>query len=370
MVEGIRKIQYRPKRGATAQTHYCSRTFENAIWHSAGVYEALRPYRETLRPDLIIGHSGFGSTLFLPELFPDTPILNYFEYYYRPHQSDMDFRPEWATPEMNFLRSRARNAMILLDLENCVAGYAPTQFQKRLFPKTYDSKIHVLHDGIDVGVWRRQENVERTVGRHTFSPETRIVTYVSRGFESMRGFDIFMRAAKRIYEKCPDVVFLVVGSNRVCYGGDLNYIKEKTFLDHVLKQEDYDLRKILFLGRLPPKELARVLSLSDLHIYLTVPFVLSWSLLNAMACGCVVLGSNTAPVTEFIQHGKNGLLCDFFDADGIAAAAEAVLRDPRAYRRLGDAAAERIKCDYSLEQILPRLVDLYTAVAAGRTIAT
>jgi glycosyltransferase involved in cell wall biosynthesis len=362
-VDGIEKIQYRPGRGATAQSHYCARTFENAIWHASGVYQALRPHRHTLRPDLIVGHSGFGSTLFLPELFPDTPIINYFEYFYRPHGSDLDFRREWAPPEINYLRSRARNAMILLDLEACAAGYTPTHFQKSLFPETCGPKLRVLHDGIDLAVWRRIEQAPRTVGTHRLDPETRIVTYVSRGLESMRGFDIFMRAAKRIYQQYPNVLFLVVGSPRVCYGGDLRYIKERTFLEHVLRQDNYDRRKIRFLGRVPPRELTRLLSLSDLHIYLTVPFVLSWSLLNAMACGCVVLGSNTPPVAEVITQNRNGLLCDFFDVEGLAAAALAVLREPAAYRPLGQAAAETISDEYSLDVMLPRLLEFYSSVA-------
>jgi len=363
-VDGIQKLQYRPKRGATAQTHYCSRTFENAIWHSAGVYNALRPHRDSLAPDLIVGHSGFGSTLFLPELFPETPIINYFEYFYHPHQSDLDFRPEWPAPEMSYLRSRARNAMILLDLENCRAGYTPTRFQYGLFPSSYRSKLRIVHDGIDTSFWRRSEGEQRTLGRLSFEPGTRIVTYVSRGLESMRGFDIFMRVAKRIYRQYPNVVFLVVGSQRICYGGDTNYIKEKTFVEHVLQQDDYDLKKIHFLGQVRPAELVRILSLSDLHIYLTVPFVLSWSMLNAMACRCVVLGSNTEPVREVIVHNENGLLCDFFDVEGLSDTALRVLEDPRAFRSLGEAALETITRHYNLETILPRTAQFYREVAS------
>jgi hypothetical protein len=122
-VDGIRKIRYHTAGGARQTTHYCSRTFENATWHAHGVYEACKAHPD-LRPDLIVGHSGFGSTLFLPELYPGVPVINYFEYYYRPHGSDLDFRPEFRAQELDFLRSRARNAMILLDLINCRVGSA------------------------------------------------------------------------------------------------------------------------------------------------------------------------------------------------------------------------------------------------------
>jgi glycosyltransferase involved in cell wall biosynthesis len=366
MVAGIQKVQYQPAGGAVKESLYYTRTFDNAIGHAAGIYQALKPLVNKVRPDLIVGHSGFGSTLFLPELFPGTPVINYFEYFYHPHNSDMDFRPEWPVLEDDVLRSRARNAMILLDLEYCQAGYSPTAFQASLFPDAYRDKLRVLHDGIDTEFWRRRSLPERSLGKLKFGPETRIVTYVSRGFESMRGFDIFMRAAKKIYTANPNVVFLIVGSDRVAYGGDLKFIQEKSFREHVLKQDSYDPSRLLFLGPVPPTELARLFSLSDLHIYLTVPFVLSWSLLDALACGCTVLASDTAPVREFVRDGETGLLRNFFDADGLAEAALQVLKDPEAYRPLGQAGEHLIRQQYSLEKIIPRMTAFYEEVADGR----
>ena len=242
-VAGIRKIQYQPLGGARASTHYCSRTFENGIAHAHGVFEACKAHPD-LSPDLIVGHSGFGSTLFLPELFSRAPVVNYFEYYYHPHGSDMDFRPEFAPAEIDFLRVRARNAMVLLDLVNCRSGYSPTHFQRELFPAELRHKIAVIFDGIETDVFRRRSDVLRRVGDRSIDPSTRVVTYVSRGFESMRGFDIFMKAAKRIYQQYPDVVFIVVGSDRICYGGDEKHIRHKTFREHVLAQDEYDLSQV------------------------------------------------------------------------------------------------------------------------------
>ena len=201
--DGVSLIQYELKSGATEKTHYCTRSFENAVSPCQGVYEACRQHRE-LRPDLIVGHSGFGSTLFLRELY-DCPIINYFEYYYRPHGSDMDFRPEFPPQELDILRSYCRNAMILLDLENCHAGYCPTQWQKSLLPARYADKVRVIHDGVDTDLWRRQTGLPREIGPHRIDADTRIVTYVARGLESMRGFDIFMKLAKRIYQQMPNV---------------------------------------------------------------------------------------------------------------------------------------------------------------------
>ena len=229
---GVERIQYKLAGGATRQNHYCSRTFENTVWHCDGVYRALKA-RPDIRPDLIVGHSGFGSTLFLRELFPDVPLINFFEYYYLPHdpQSDMDFRTDldWPVPDYNYLRSRCRNAMILLDLQNCQLGYSPTAFQKSRLPAEYQPKLRTVFDGIDRSVFHGHgeglrpavgQRGTRTVGGVEVGPDTRVVTYVSRGFESMRGFDIFMRTAKQIYEQFPDVLFLVIGTDRVAYGGD------------------------------------------------------------------------------------------------------------------------------------------------------
>jgi glycosyltransferase involved in cell wall biosynthesis len=365
MVGGIQKIQYHPAGGANDKTLYLTRTFENATAHAAGVYEALKGQVTRLRPDLIVGHSGFGSTLFLPELFPAAPMINYFEYFYHPHNSDMDFRPEWPVLEEDVLRARTRNAMILLDMEYCRAGYSPTEYQASLLPAAYRPKVRVIHDGIDTDFWQRRAPAQRAFGPYIFSPETRIVTYVSRGFESMRGFDIFMRAAKKIYTADPRVVFLIVGSDRVCYGGDMKFIPDKSFKDFILRQDDYDMKRLLFLGSLKPADLVQVLSLSDLHFYLTVPFVLSWSLLDALACGCTVLASDTAPVREFIHHGQTGLLQNFFDVDGFVATALQVLKDPAAYRHLGQAGAALIRERYSLEKLIPRMTDFYDEVAGG-----
>jgi glycosyltransferase involved in cell wall biosynthesis len=357
--DGVRCIRFQVKGGATRATHYCSRTFENAVWHAWGVYEACKAAAD-LKPDLIVGHSGFGTTVFLQELY-DCPIINHIEYFYRPHDSDLDFRRDFPPRPMNFLRSRTRNAMILLDLQTCVAAYTPTQWQWSLLPEVWRPKVEIIHDGIDTDVWRRRQTVRR-IGGEDIDERTRIVTYVSRGLESMRGFDIFVRVANRIAAEMPNVLFVVVGSDEVHYGDDLRRIRAKTFREHVLLTEKPDLSRFRFLGTVPSAQLASLFSISDLHVYLTVPFVLSWSLLNALACECAVLASDTAPVREVIQHGETGLLGDFFDVDGLAAQALRVLRDPAAYRSLGTAARASVEEHYSLERTFPKVWDLFTRV--------
>jgi glycosyltransferase involved in cell wall biosynthesis len=356
-VGGIERVQYRIRGGATEQTHYCSRTFENATWHSHAIYEALAA-RPDIRPDLIVAHSGFCSSVFLRELY-DCPIVNYFEYYYLTRGADMDFRPDFPYPALNRLRARARNGTLLLDLENCDAGYSPTRWQRSLFPALYQPKIRVIFDGIDTSFWKPLPAKPRRVGNWVVPEGTRVVTYVSRGMESIRGFDIFMKIARRLCERRRDVVFFVVGEDRICYGGDAEFTGSASFKQWVLARDTYDLSRLVFTGLLPTPQLVELFAMSDLHIYLTVPFVLSWSLMDALACGVTVLASNTPPVREMVRDGENGLLADFFDVEGFAEHASKVLDDPATYRPLGQAGVDMIREHYSLEVCLPRMLHLY-----------
>jgi glycosyltransferase involved in cell wall biosynthesis len=182
----------------------------------------------------------------------------------------------------------------------------------------------------------------------------------------MRGFDIFMKVAKRLCARRRDVVFFVVGEDRICYGGDVEFTGSNSFKQWVLARDEYDLSRFVFTGLLPPAQLAQLLSLSNLHIYLTVPFVLSWSLMNALACGATVLCSNTAPVQEIVQHGQNGLLADFFDIEGLADQAGKVLDAPQEFRMLGEAGVEMIRNHYSLDVSLPRMLHLYEDAVNAR----
>lgn len=373
VVGGIDKIQYKLQGGATKQNHFCSRTFENTVWHCDGVYHALKK-RPDVRPDLIVGHSGFGSTLFLRELFPEVPVINFFEYYYVPHdpESDMDFRRDlgWSVPEVKYLRSYCRNAMILLDLQNCQIGYTPTEFQRSKFPANHQNKLRTVFDGVDRAIYHGHNEElrppvssrgDRTVCGIQVPADYRIISYCSRGFESMRGFDIFLRAAKMITQRYEKVKVIIVGTDRIAYGGDEQYLNGyKTFKDWTIAREQpFDMSNIAFVGRQDPRELSRLMAMSDLHIYLTVPFVLSWSMMDALSCGATVLASNTSPVREMIRDGENGLLADFFNAEEFAEKALKVLENPDEFRPLGRAAEKMIEGKYSLEAVLPQMLTMY-----------
>ena len=235
---------------------------------------------------------------------------------------------------------------------------APRGWQRSLLPAIYQPKVCTIFDGIDTGVWRPETAVRR-IGDRVIPDDMRIVTYVARGMESMRGFDIFMKIARLLCQSRQDVLFVVVGEDRICYGGDADFTGNKSFKDWVLARDDYDLSRFIFTGHIPTAALVQLFAISDLHIYLTVPFVLSWSLMNALACGTTVLASNTAPVREMIRDGVNGLLADFFDIEGLASQAAKVLDAPEEFKHLGQAGVEMIRERYSLEVCLPRMLALY-----------
>jgi glycosyltransferase involved in cell wall biosynthesis len=344
-------IPFAPTSGATRQTHYASRTFENMVWHSHAALAALQA-RPDVQPDVIIAHSGFLSTVALAELYPGVPIVNYFEFFYHARQSDLDFRPEWPPPEEDRLRARFRNAGLLLDLHYCTRGQTPTRWQHSLLPAEYHAKVKVVFDGVDTQIWKPGPRRKR---------DGMLITYAARGFEAMRGFDIFMQVAQRIIDRIPNVRFAVAGNDRIHYGGDARQIGGESFKNYVLSKGNYDLSKFDFVGTLPPEQLAQLFRDSDLHLYLTAPFVLSWSLFNALACGATVLASDTAPVRELIAHGKNGLLAGFFDVDALVQRACEVLADPAAHRGLGESAVESIRENYSLEVCEPELWQYYAA---------
>jgi glycosyltransferase involved in cell wall biosynthesis len=360
MEHGVRLVQYET-RGASNQTNHCGLHFEIAMWHAEAVYEAMRA-RPDVRPDVIVGHSGFGTALYLADLY-DRPLVSYCEWYYRTRDSELDFRREFPPNDLAVRTSRAHNATTLLNLDASAAGISPTDWQRSRFPAEYRPKIESIFDGIDRSFWRRR-SPPRVVSGRPIPVGVKVVTYVSYGFEASRGFDIFMRVAKRICDARDDVIFLMVGSDHIYYGHDLSYIRASSFREHVLSQDVYDLDRFLFTGQVSEDQLVDILSLSDLHVYLTVPFVLSWSLMDALACGCTVLASDTPPVREMIRHEENGLLAEFFDVDGLTNQALRALADPEKYRPLARAGTEMIDERYSLDIMLPKSKEFYDRIAS------
>lgn len=335
-----------------------------------GVYEAVRSKPE-LRPDLVIAHGGRGApTVFLPDIV-DCPIVNYCEYYFAPAHADISFRvdlPAGAEDVAPFF-PRCINAPVLVALTQADAGYSATRWQKQSFPERFWPKIEVLFDGVDTEFYRPgRAQRPLTVGGRTIGHDTRVVTFVSRGLESVRGYDIFLRVAERISRERDDVLFVVAGSEDVYYGWDALRSGGKTFAQWAASRTSIDPARFIALGQVTPDVLADILSITDVHIYLTVPFVLSWSLINAMSSAAVVLGSDVGPVREVIEPGVDGLIESLFDVEALAHAALRVLAHPAEFRSLGETARRRVEEAYSLETCVPPIGDFFERVAsAGKT---
>jgi len=332
------------------------------------VYDSARGIAG-LKPDLVVGHGGRGApTVFLPDLF-DCPILNYCEYYFSTDpRSDISYRIDLplAADDVAPFFPRCINAPVLVALTNADGGYSATHWQKQTFPQRFHSKIEVLFDGIDTEIYHPNGDVPRVIAGRTIPEGTKIVTFVARGLESMRGFDVFLKVAARICRERSDVLFVVAGNDHTYYGWDPLHTGQASFKAWALDRVKHDPERFLFTGHVLPEDLANILRLSDLHLYLTVPFVLSWSLLNAMACGCVVLASDVPPVREVIDPGVHGLVEPLFDLDRLTETSLRVLSDPAAFQPLGDAARARMEADYSLDVCVPRLKEYFERMAGSR----
>jgi glycosyltransferase involved in cell wall biosynthesis len=326
-------------------------------------YDAIRK-RPELKPDLIVAHGGRGAPTALLRDIVDCPIINYCEYYFAFSHRDISYRIDLppAEPAPHF--PRCINAPVLVSLVDCDSGYSATHWQKASFPKRFQHKIEVHFDGIDDQFYQPGP-APRTIAGRSIPSGTKVVTFVSRGLESIRGFDIFMNVVRRIAQIRPDVLFVVVGSEEIYYGWDKLHTGESSFKNWVISKGGFDLSRFVFTGQIDPKSLADILKITDLHLYLTAPFVLSWSLLNAMASGAVVLSSDVEPVREVIEPGVNGLLEPLFDVDRLTEKALEVLADPASFAPLGVEARRTIEARYSIEVSIPPLKDYFERIASA-----
>ena len=358
---GVRKVEYAPHRKVTPKIHPYLAGTEAAVLNGQAVARVGFALREKgFNPDVMIGNPGWGETLFLKDVWPASPLISLSEFYYNGRGSDVGFDPEFSTGPDAVLRARARSGQHLLAIDAADLAYSPTEWQKAQFPSVYRDKISVIHDGIDVDLIRPDTTARFALpsGRE-LTREDEVLTFVSRNLEPYRGFHSFMRALPKILAARSEAHVVVVGGDDVSYGGRP---KDGGNWREVMLAETGPLPdRVHFTGRIPYGDYVSLLQVSSVHLYLTYPFVLSWSMLEAMAAGAFVVGSATPPVEEVIEDGVNGWLVPFFDTDTIAgrvADAVALRRDVDPIRR---AARETIVSRYALVDCLQKQKDLINA---------
>lgn len=351
---GVKKVEYEPHRKVTPKIHPYLAGTEAAVLNGQAVARvgfALR--KQGLVPDVMVGNPGWGETLFLKDVWPEAPLISLSEFYYNGTGSDVGFDPEFATGPDALLRARARSAQHLLAIEAADLAYSPTEWQRAQFPKAYRDKIQVIHDGIDVNLIRPDPAARFQIpGGPEVSRADEVLTYVSRNLEPYRGFHSFMRALPAILDARPNARVVIVGGNEVSYGGRP---KEGGSWREVLLAEIGPLPdRVHFTGRIPYRDYLSLLQVSSVHLYLTYPFVLSWSMLEAMSAGAFVLGSATPPVEEVIANGQNGWLVPFFDTGAIAARVAEALACRNDVDDIRQAARETIATRYALPDCLAK----------------
>jgi len=364
---GVRKITYKPAREVTRGIHHYLRETEAGVLNAQNVARAAMKLKdEGFVPDVMLAHNGWGELWYLKEVFPDTPLIGYFEFFYRLHGSDVGFEPG---PPLIFdvgPRIRTKNIGNLLALDTVDYGQSPTKWQKSQYPQEYQSKLHIVHEGINTHIVMPDKAARFSIPdtEIELSTDDEVVTYVARNLEPYRGFPSFMRSLPAVLAQRPDARVLVVGGDETSYGPKPP--DGKTFRAMLLEElgDTIDLKRVHFLGKVPYSWFVKILQVSTVHVYLTYPFVLSWSMLEAMSAGCVIVGSRTQPVEEVITDGQNGLLVDIFSPEEIAKRVVEVLADRNAYSAIRQNARQTIVENYDLRTIcLPAQLRLLNMAA-------
>ena len=355
--QGIKLVAYLPSHSSTPNIHPWVSDFETKTIRGEACYRAaLKLKNAGFIPDVIIAHPGWGESLFLKDVWPESKLGIYCEFYYHAQGADVGFDPEFPTKDDGEVcRLRLKNLNHLLHFEVADAGISPTHWQASTFPADFKSKITVIHDGIDTKIVAPNSNVTLTLnGNVTLTKQDEVITFVNRNLEPYRGYHIFMRALPALLKERPNAIVLIVGGDDVSYGARSDDGKKwkDIFIDEIRPAISIaDWQRVHFLGTIPYESFIPLLQLSTVHVYLTYPFVLSWSLLEAMSVGCAIVASDTQPLREAIAHDKTGRLVDFFNHQALAKEICQLLDNAKLRAKLGkNARAFAIK-HYDLQTI-------------------
>jgi len=373
VMPGVRKISYPRDQRGHINCHAWAAELERAIFTGAKVAQACRELRDGgFTPDLIVGHSGWGETLFVKDVFPGVPVLANFEFYYHARGVDADFDPEFVSIFNDASRLRTRNGINLLAFQGADWGHSATNWQRSLYPPEMQSRISVLHEGVDTELVRPRPAASfRLPNGRVLTRRDEVVTYVARNLEPYRGFHIFMRCLPQLLKRRKRAQVVLLGDTGVSYGAPPP--PNSTFKAMMLQElgDKLDLERVHFLGLTDYQAYLQLLQVSTVHVYLTYPFVLSWSFIEAMACGCLIVGSATPPVLELLRDGVNGFAVDFFAVRKLANRIESLLDQRRQLQGVRQAARATAVERFDLKRVLlPQWMNLFDALANRRTPGT
>jgi glycosyltransferase involved in cell wall biosynthesis len=370
-LSGVQNIVYQPHRSISQTQHHYLFDTEAGLLNAQAVTRVALDLKESgFTPDVMLGHNGWGEIWFLKDVFPNTPLIGYFEFFYRFLGADVGFDPNDQIIPDTAPRVRTKNLGNLIGLDAVDIGQTPTEWQRSLYPSVYQPKLNVTHEGINTQIVLPEANARLTIPELgiNLTREDEVLTYVARNLEPHRGFPEFMRSLPAILEQRPNAQVLIVGGDDVSYGPRL--AEGQSYRQKMLAElgSSLDLSRVHFLGKLPYSTYLKVLQISRVHVYLTFPFVLSWSMLESMAAGCLLVASKTAPVEEVVRDGENGFLVDFFSDGAISGrVVEALAAGKDGYADIRQNARQTIIEKYDLRTIcLPAQLRLLNATAQGR----
>lgn len=349
---GVRRVTYKAPRPPRDETHPYLKAHEAAVLAGQQVARALIELkRGGFVPDLVIAHPGWGEALFVKDVLPAARLLGYCEFFYRGAGLDIGFDPEDGADLDTACRARTRSAHLLLALAAADRGLAPTRWQKSTHPEAFHDLIDVAHDGIDLDAVRTDGPARLTLpDGHQVAKGDEVVTFVAGNLEPYRGFRPFMRALPDLLRRRPDAHVVIVGGDEVSYGPPP--VGHRCWREAMLAEVDVDPARVHFAGILPDADRFALLRASRAHVHLSYPFTLSRSCLEAMALGALVIGSDTPPVAEVIEDGRNGLLVDFFDSGALADRIVDALARPEGYFLHRAAAIGTVRERYALDRCL------------------
>ncbi len=371
-VPGVRHVLYRERGYPAADASHplagALSEWQTKVARGESAARAMQGLvKDGFAPDVVVAHPGWGEALFIKDVFPNAKLVVYAEYFYGGEGGDAAFDPEFARPSATAdQRMRVKNTHLLHALSDCDIAIAPTEFQRSRHPAWAQERIRVIHEGIDTARFRPDDraSVQLKTAGVTLRSGEEVVTFAVRQLEPYRGYHIFMRALPLLQKLRPNARVVIVGDDGTSYGAQAPAGKtwRNIFLDEVAQR--LDMSRVHFVGRVPHTVLTQLMQVSAVHVYLTYPFVLSWSLMEAMSAGCLIVASNTAPVREVIQHGHNGLLTEFFDVDALAQCTAHALARGAELAPLRAAARDTIVGRYDLVgRCLPAQLELLENIA-------